>query len=157
MAKRFHFHLDPVLRYRQILENERKKEFAIANRAWEEERLHRTEMEEERQKTQEEIRALYAAKTKFQEILETYRYVNALDVRLAYLERRLAELDRVREEKREALVKARRDRRALEILREHRKEEHDAQNAAEEQKILDELAIRAARRRRSTETESSSS
>ena len=147
MAKKFNFRLAPVLKYREIIETQKKKDFAVANRAVDEEKMRRENMQTERGGAQEDIRELYQGKAEFNDVVETYRYMNTLELRLAQNAKKLAQLEAVRETKRLALVGAQRDRKALEILEEKRKAEHDAAAAHEEQSALDELAIRARRRR----------
>jgi len=146
VAKRFRFNLQTVLRCREIRETERKKEFGLANRAVEETRMQRESLQADRETVRDDIRGLYADKAGFSRILDAYRYGNAVDLALARNARNLAHLEAVRDEKREVLVAARRDRRAMEMLKEKRRKAHEDEAVREEQSALDELAIAARRR-----------
>ena len=147
MARRFRFRLQPVLRQREIVEEQRKKEFALANRAVDEARLKQQAMPEERTQMQEDVRVLYESQSPFQRVLDVYRYQNTLELQLARNARDLAHLEVFREERRLVLVEAQKNRKAMEILRDKRKAEHEAENARAEQNALDELAVQARRRR----------
>jgi len=147
MARRFRFRLQPVLRYREMIETEKKKDFALANRAVEEERLRREALQQDRGATQADVRDLYAGGAPFQQVVEAYRYINTLDLQLVYNAQRLAKLAAVREEKRKLLMIAQRDRKALDLLRERRREDHAYEVARAEQTELDALAVQAKRRR----------
>ncbi len=145
MARRFRFALEPVLRYREMIANRKKKDFAVANRAVDEEQMHRHALQAERAKTQDEVRRLYAEGEGFEQVVEAYRYINTVDLRLSHSAQKLAQLNAKRDEKRKALVEADRERRALEILRDRRREAHDHDEARAEQQELDTLAIQAKR------------
>ena len=147
MARRFRFRLQPVLRQREIVEEQRKKEFALANRAVDEARLKQQAMQEERTQMQEDVRVLYESQSPFQRVLDVYRYQNTLELQLARNARDLAHLEVFREERRLVLVEAQKNRKAMELLRDKRRAEQEAENAREEQTALDELAVQARRRR----------
>lgn len=147
MAKKFAFKLDPVLRYRNMIEQNKMKEFAAANRAAEEVRMEQRQIEADRQATQAGIGDLYEGNVPFSEIMEHYRYINILNMNLTMGARKLQQLEKVAEEKRAVYMEARRERRVLEILRERREEEHKKDLEREVQNDLDELGIQAKRRR----------
>lgn len=148
MARRFHFNLDPVLRYRKRQEDDCKKDFALASRAVEEQRLQMDDMQGERDDTQDDVRALYAEKAAFDQVVEEYRYINTLDLYLAAGAKKMDELEKVREDKRQVFIEARKKKRALELLKEKRKAAHDQQEAREFQQMLDEQSIQAQRRKK---------
>ncbi len=147
MAKKFAFTLEPVLRYREMIENEKKRDFAVANRAVDEERLRLRDLNGWRGETQEEVVSMYAEESPFIHVIEAYRYINTLDLQISHGLRRLDKLQATAEEKRQALMESQQQRRALEILRERRCAEYNYQAARAEQAGMDELAIQAKRRR----------
>lgn len=151
MAKKFKFSLQPVLKYREIIESQRKKDFALANRAVDEERMTQERMREERSSTQDDLRDSYNSAQPFSDILELHRYVGVMDMQLVQSGRRMYRLQQALEDKLKKLVTARKDRRALEIIKDKRKEEHAQEEARAEQAELDALAVQAKRRREAEE------
>ncbi|MBN2710944.1 MAG: hypothetical protein JXR97_00715 [Planctomycetes bacterium] len=147
MAKKFDFRLQPVLRYREMIEKEKMKDFAIANREVDEQVLHMNSMQDERDSTQDEVREIYAKNESFDKVVEHYRFINAVDLQLAMGARKLKKLETVRDDKMRVFINSRKDRRALELLKDKKKEEHDYDVSCEVQHELDELSIRAKRRR----------
>ncbi len=147
MARRFRFDLEPVRKYREMIEDAKRRDFAAANRQVEEQRLRLEEMGEERQHTQDEIRKLYAGGAAFNQVIDTYRFINTLEMQLARGQRQLAAYEQVREQKRGVFVAARRDREALDILKRQRQEEFRREQERRDQAGLDELAIIARRQR----------
>ncbi len=151
MARRFRFPLEPVRRLRELREAEERRVYAEANRAVEETRLRMEARREERREIQEEVRDLFHAGAPFRECLESYRFIYAADRKLASEARELQGLEATRQEKLAQYLRARRDREALDLLKERRESEHAAEVAREEQAVLDELGIQARRRRREEE------
>lgn len=143
MAKRFAFALAPLLRLREQTEENRKKEFAAANRAVREEREHRARMAAEREAMQAEIVRMYAEKAPFAHITECYREVGRYGGEIMRSEIREDGLLKAVEAARERLIEAQRDRQAMETLRDNQRAEFDREMERLEQATLDELAIRA--------------
>lgn len=142
MAKRFRFRLAPVLRYREMIEDDKKRDFAQANRAVEEERMHLEEMERERTATQDAVRDMYGTKGDFHRVVDAFRYINGLEIAMMMSRRKIEALQKIADQKRDVFVGARRDKRALEILKERQEEEAKAEMAREEQQQIDEQGIR---------------
>lgn len=147
MARRFQFNLEAVLRYRQIMEDKKRREFAEASRRAEEERLRREEMAAERSGLQDEIVKLYAEKAPFQSVVDSYHMVGRLDALVTDSQNRQRQLDLVAEQRRQLLVKARQNTRMMETLKERRRDEFNHEQDRAEQALLDELSIQARGRR----------
>ena len=147
MARRFRFALKPVLRLREMVEGRKKKDFALANRAVDEERMRRQSMQHDREETQENVREVYAQGGDFERIVDMYRYINSLDLQLAKNSRKLADLNAVREQKRNDLVVAQKERKALELLEDKRREAHQRDSARQQQNELDAMAVQAKQHR----------
>jgi flagellar export protein FliJ len=147
MARRFRFSLEPVRRLRELREAEERRVYGEANRAVEETRLRMEARREERREIQEAVRGQFEAGAPFRECLESYRYIYATDRRLASEARELRGLESTRQEKLAHYLRARREREALDLLKERQAGEHAAQVAREEQAVLDELGVQARRRR----------
>ncbi|MFW5857811.1 MAG: flagellar export protein FliJ [Planctomycetota bacterium] len=141
MARRFRFRLEPVLRYRGRIEEERMRDFALAQGRVVEQERQLEEIASEKAEHQEEIARLSREGVAVDQILEFHRYINTLNVRAALGQRELAvrreELDRRRAD----LLEARKDHRALELLKERRWEDHRREEAREEADLVNELAI----------------
>ncbi len=88
VARRFRFNLDPVLRYRQIMEDQKRREFAEANRVLEEERMRREEIQRERSDMQDEIVQSFQDQAPFQSIVSSYHMVGRLEHAIVVSRRR---------------------------------------------------------------------
>lgn len=147
MARRFRFNLESVLRYREIMEDQKRREFAEANRLSEEERVRREAMGEERSELQDEIVRLYEEQAPFKSIVDSYAMVGKLDQLMSDSANRQRQLDAIKEQRRQLLVKARQDTQMMETLKERRREEFVREQDKLEQALLDELSIQARARR----------
>jgi flagellar export protein FliJ len=147
MAKRFRFNLEPVLRYRQIMEDQKRRDFAEANRLVEEERMRRQDIIQERSGIQDDIVQSFAEKAPFQSVVSAYHMVARLEHAINDSHQREAKLEREREERRRLLVEARQETRMMEILKDNRREEFVREQDKIEQTLLDELSIQARGRR----------
>lgn len=147
MAKRFRFNLEAVLRYRQIMEDQKRRDFADANRKLEEERLRREELLRERNLLQDEIVQSFEGRAPFQSIVASYHTVNQLDLAARESLGRQNVLEQEKEKRREIFVHARQDTKVMETLKERRREEYIKEMDRVEQGILDELSQQAQTRR----------
>lgn len=151
MAKRFRFNLEAVLRYREITEDRRKREYMEANRAVTEERLRREEMQRERTAMQEEIVRGFEKQEPFQSVVANYNTVGRLENEVAASRRREQQLQGELEIRRKAMVAASMDKKVMESLKERRKEEFIKEEDRMEQITLDDLSIQQQSRRRREE------
>lgn len=148
MAKKFKYKLQSVLRYREIIEEERKRDFAQANRLVEEQKARAEALDTERYSLQDDLRTLNAGgEVRFEQMVNTIRYLASLDAGIVTARREEERLRREMEGQRQAFVMARRDKRVLEILKEKRLEAHRKEDDRQHQQVLDELSLRALRRR----------
>lgn len=151
MAKKFKFRLESVLKYRKILEDGKKREFAVANRAVEEQRLKAIELEEERVEVIESIRHMRVGggneKLHMASMMDAMRIVGGIEMGIVSANDETKRLEKEVEEKRLAFVESQRDKKAIEILREKREISYHKELDAENQKDLDELSIRMARKK----------
>ena len=147
MAKRFRFNLEAVLRYRQIMEDQKRRDFADANRMVEEEKVRREGILQERGEMQDEIVESFASHAPFQSIVTSYHMVGRLEVAANESAQRQRQLEFEREKKRQVLVAARQETKMMETLKERRREEFVREQDKVEQSLLDELSIQARGRR----------
>jgi len=136
--RRFVFSLQKVLEYRQRLEEQAIRAFAEAQAQLMHEQavLHKLLIERE-----ECLRRSHRRQHLSVELLAVEQtYLSALEDRIEQQRQRVAEAEKVLEEKRQALIEAQRERKTLERLREKQYEEWRQEWLRTEQKALDELA-----------------
>lgn len=137
--KAFRFSLESVLSYRRQVEEMRKREFALALRAAQEQQaaLHGFYADEARAK--EELRDI-ERRFEVADMLAQRRWLAALARRIAHARDLLRQRTEAQVKARGAYVQARRATRVLERLRERRKEDWSLQVTREEAKLMDEVA-----------------
>jgi len=136
--RRFVFSLQKVLEYRQRLEEQAIRAFAEAQAQLMHEQavLHKLLIGRE-----ECLRRSHHRQHLSVELLAVEQtYLSALEERIEQQRQRVAEAEKVLEEKRQALIGAQRERKTLERLREKQYEEWRQEWLRTEQKALDELA-----------------
>ncbi len=141
----FRFSLEPVLSYRRQVEEMRKREFALAHRAMREhmERLQSLFVEEARVKG--DLRVQEAGALDLGEIRAQRRYLAAVVRRIVAAREQAQRRAEEQAVARAAYLKAGRERRVLERLRERRHEDWAREASREEQKFMDEIAGRTRR------------
>ncbi|MCC8180255.1 MAG: flagellar export protein FliJ [Planctomycetes bacterium] len=147
MARRFRFNLEAVLRYRQIMEDQKRRDFAEANRLLEEEKVRRQEILQERSEMQDEIVKSFEERAPFQSVVQTYHMVGRLEMAAQESLGRQHRFEPEKERRRLLLVSARQETRMMETLKDRRREEFNREQDRLEQSLLDELSIQAAGRR----------
>jgi flagellar FliJ protein len=151
MARRFRFNLQSVLRFREITEDRKKREYMEANREITEERLKREEMQRERTAMQEEIVRGFEKQEPFQSVVANYNTIGRIENAVSESHERERKMQVELEKKRLAMVAASKDKRIMENLRDRRKEEFIREEDRIEQTILDELSIQQQGRRKREE------
>lgn len=147
MARRFRFNLEAVLRYREVIEDQKKRDYLDINRQLNEERLKRDELQQDRSAMQDEIVRGFAEQDSFQSIVSNYNQAGRLENAIGDSLRREQQLRAELERRRVAMVQARMDTRMMETLKERRREEFVREQDRVEQALLDELSIQAQGRR----------
>ena len=142
MAKRFRFNLEAVLRYRGVLEDQRRRDYLQANRLVEEERVRRDSLLRERGEIQDEIVKSFQDCLPLPVIVASYRLVDSLERSAGESARRLGDLEAEAERRRLDLIEAGRDKRVMEMLKERRREEFRLEQDKLDQAELDETSIR---------------
>lgn len=147
MARRFRFNLQAVLRYREIQEDTKRREFLEAQRAVDEEKVKRQEMNQQRGELQDEIVLAFEKHAPIQSVMNSYHMIGRLDTAVAESLRRQRQLEEEVEKRRAAMVVARQETRMMETLKEQRKEEFVREEDRLEQAFMDELSIQTQGRR----------
>ncbi len=147
MAKRFRFNLQAVLRYREIQEDERRREFLEAQRLVDEEKVKRAEMDRERIGLQDEIVRAFEEHAPIQSVMASYHMIGRLEGAIAESLKRQQKLEQEVEVRRQAMIAARQQTRMMETLKEARREEYIRELDRVEQAFMDELSIQSQGRR----------
>jgi flagellar export protein FliJ len=137
--KRFEFRLEAVLGHRQMVLSERRRQLGQvqAEAAAIEENIRK--MRRSREEHQQFIRAASRGQISRVEMVRLRNYVNSLWMRMVLAGRRLAEANARVAERRQAMIKAHQDVRALEILREKALAVWQYEADREERVFLDDL------------------
>lgn len=141
MPKRFKFKLETALWHRQLIEDEKKRDFGLAQRDTLTAIRQKEIIEEERARYQQEL--LNKHKEEHIDpnyIMATHTYIYHLNLALTAAEANIAKLKEIEEEKRAALVEATKRKKALERLREKKLKDYMYELDREEQKFLDDIA-----------------
>ncbi len=146
----FRFRLQSVLDHRQHLEDLAFNAFALKQRAQmdceEQIAWMRAEMERAREELyRREERGMLA-----QEYVLANEYVTVLRLQVLRNQARLPQLKAETDAARQLLIEATRQRKVLEILRDRHRQEYEAEQRAQEQRVLDEVAVGSFVRRQAT-------
>lgn len=145
MAKKFKFKLDPVLNYRENIEKDRLLAFSKAQAKVIEKKQQIEKMDQSKVENQEMIADLYSKKADIHSIVDFYRYINTLEIQKAYGLKDLSVSEFEMEKKRSVYLDARKKRRALDLLKEKKQEEHRKEEDRIESMMLDDLSIQKIR------------
>lgn len=152
MAKKFKFRLEAVLKYRQMVEDERKRAFAAANAEVEEKRRQAEELDQERADTLDGLRNITGGgAVNMRTLTDTLRYIGSLEMGAMQARQEEERLRQQMENVRQQYIAARRDKRGVEVLKEKRKKAYDFAAGLEFQAMLDEVSLRALLKRRREE------
>lgn len=147
MAKRFRFNLEAVLRYREIQEDEAKREYLEIKRQIEQERVRREEMNAQRGEMQDEIVRSFEEHAPIQSVTTAYNMIGRIDSAVAESLQRQRQLEAQAEQKRQAMIVASQKKQVMETLKDRRREEFVHEQDMIEQAFLDEMSIQAQGRR----------
>jgi flagellar export protein FliJ len=108
-----------------------------------EERLRLEGFRKEREAVQDDLNTAYREAGRFHEVGDVMRYMAAVDREIQLSGERLKVLEAEADRRRAALVVAQRERRVVELVKERQFEEWKYGVAREEQKRVDDMAVRA--------------
>jgi flagellar export protein FliJ len=147
-AKKFKFRLDPLLSLREHREQERQKEHAAMVAEVQIQKQGLGSIDNKRLSTFDHQRARMVGRLSLAEALVCSRYLVKLKRdRMAGVEM-LHALEKTAEQKRQELVKAARDRKIFELLKDKQKLRHRQEFEQLEQKDLDEVAVSSFRQKK---------
>jgi flagellar protein FliJ len=138
---RFRFRLQTVLDHRDRIERDKKRLLALAQRELLEAEGRLAAMREDYERTGEELRVKHSEL----DAMELYNYYAHMDFVLRGIrtaEVQVSSLALQVEYAKGALLAARKDKKVLETLKDRRRETFDSDQAATEQKLIDDMNSR---------------
>lgn len=138
---RYRFRLETVLRYRRIMEDNRKRDLADALNALRNEEETYTAIEREIGEQDERTAAIKSGPVRSRDLAGHANYARFLDRRKKAQATQVRNAETVVEGKREELTEAMKGRKILDRLKERGREVHEQEAAKEEQRIVDDLVI----------------
>ena len=140
--KRFGFRLEKVLNYREEIEQQRQLVLARAVEAVEAQKRELERLQEAAAEAMAEMRKSEGTKVDVAMLRVGLAHLGAVRRKATKTSARLEVASKESAEARERLIDARKDRRALELLRAQRAAEYDHETDVQDQKELDEIGSR---------------
>lgn len=140
--KRFGFRLQKVLNYREGIEEQRQAMLARAIEAVQAQQQEVEQLDRLAAEAMAEVRRLGNKKVDIQALMQGQAHLGAIRRRVGIAVEHLRAMELRFEEARQGFVNARKDRRALELLRGQRATEYERETGLQEQKELDEIGSR---------------
>lgn len=147
----FQFRLQRVLKYRETIEDTRKKEFSEISRIYELEAEKLRSLREEQGEKLQELGELQRGILNLLVILFYHAYLARLRTEIDAQEKRVEEVRLEKEQKREALIQASKDKKVLERLRERELEAYQKEEDRKLQVFMDEIGTSKAAREKQEE------
>jgi flagellar FliJ protein len=144
MTKAFEFRLEKLLELRRLREDVAQRELGEARKAVAEQNRVILAILNEEEAGKKALRELMKKTVNILQLRLQEGYLASLERRLRQEYGRLQELSKTEQEKRKALIEARKGVRVLERFRERQYREYRHELEAEERKFLDEVAQNAA-------------
>ncbi len=140
-SKRFEYNLRTVLKVRNIFERIEKEKFAEAQRKYLEELKKEEEMHEYELQQQRQLRNKLTGQIEdFASVLHRQHFLKKYKQDVIAQEGKTKEADQRKEEQRERLIKAIKDRKIIDKDKEHKKEAWVKMMNREETKFLDDIS-----------------
>ena len=139
----YRFRLDTLLKMRQTVRDQRREELAQAFQAEQIVRRQQDEIAQESEQTNDQIRrGSQPGNVKVDNLLDAHRYERVIEARQNNLDAQRQQLEEEIARRRERLVEADREVRALEKLDERQRQEHNQNEHRREVRQMDEIAAR---------------
>jgi len=140
-SKHFEYNLRTVLKVRNIFERIEKEKFAEAQRKYLEELKKEEEMHEYERQQQVQLRnKLTGQIDDFASVMHRHQFLKKYKEDVVVQENKTKEADQRKEEQRERLIKAIKDRKIIDKDKEHKKEAWQKLMNREETKFLDDIS-----------------
>ncbi|MCF8105393.1 MAG: flagellar export protein FliJ [Desulfohalobiaceae bacterium] len=135
------FRLQSVLDYREGLENEARRSFWLCLEEQKACLAHKEQKEDEVYRLQLELQEARANNVLLPEVMLYEEYIAAQKKDILELDQKISILNVRVEQKNQALVRARQEKKVLELLKEKREEEERKEQRDLENALLDEIAV----------------
>ena len=140
-SNRFEYNLRTVLKVRNIFERIEKEKFAEAQRKYLEELKKEEEMHEYERQQQVQLRNKLTGQIEdFASVMHRHQFLGKYKEDVVAQENKTKEADQRKEEQRERLIKAIKDRKIIDKDKEHKKEAWVKLMNREETKFLDDIS-----------------
>ena len=139
MPRRFSFRLEPVLNYRRVVEDTKKKEFALVKKDIVEQNKKITFLLREEDKVKMEIKEMEKGEIDVVKVRHYISYLNTLNNNIMREIGVLTKLNEKEVAKRRELSEATKGVKVIERIKERRYSEYMYEVGREERKVLDEV------------------
>jgi flagellar protein FliJ len=137
---RFRFRLDNVLKVRAAREDEKKRDFGIAQSHLTQEQGQYSEIKGKIEDLDRYRTEHGAGQVSASQMIQNYSFSRQLQHRLDQQREEVRKAQEVADEKRSRMVEAMKERKTLERLKERRREQYNQDIRREEQALIDEIA-----------------
>ena len=137
----YKFSLEPVLKYRKLLEEDLQKDFAILKRQLLDERERLSNFEQTRDRFSGELQEKQAENVSVSDILLYTDYLQQVSKEIGKQAEKILETEESVDQKREELVGAMKNRKTIDRLREKGLKAHVQGLSKKEQDLMNEAAI----------------
>ena len=137
----YKFSLEPVLKYRKLLEEDLQKDFAVLKRQLLDEKVRLSNFEQVRDRFSGELQQKQVKSISVSDILLYTDYLQEVSKEIKKQSKRILEAEKSVDQKREELVGAMKNRKTIDRLREKGLKAHVQELSKKEQGLMNEAAI----------------
>ena len=137
----YKFSLEPVLKYRKLLEEDLQKDFAVLKRQLLDEKVRLSNFEQVRDRFSGELQQKQVKSISVSDILLYTDYLQEVSKEIKKQSKRILEAEKSVDQKREELVGAMKNRKTIDRLREKGLKAHVQELSKKEQNLMNEAAI----------------
>ena len=137
----YKFSLEPVLKYRKLLEEDLQKDFAVLKRQLLDERERLSNFEQVRERFSEELQQKQMKNFNVSDILLYTDFLQEVSKEIEKQSKKILEAEKSVDQKREDLVGAMKNRKIIDRLREKGLKAHVQELSKKEQDLMNEAAI----------------
>jgi len=137
----YKFRLEPVLKYRKLLEENLQRDFAVLKRQLFDENEKLSNFKQMRDRFSGELQEKQVKSTSVSDIILYTDYLQQITKEIENQSKKILEVEKSVEQKREELVRAMKNRKTIDRLREKEHKAHVQELSKKEQDQMNEVAI----------------
>jgi len=137
----YKFSLEPVLKYRKLLEEDIQKDFAVLKRQLLDEKVRLSNFEQVRDRFSGELQQKQVKSISVSDILLYTDYLQEVSKEIKKQSEKILEAEKRVDQKREELVGAMKNRKIIDRLREKGLKTHAQELSKKEQDLMNEVAV----------------